>query len=620
MIFSRRALAAAAAAASCSLLSVTATTTFFAGGAQQNPPVPHHPHPPAADGPPSSTNKFIRTTPTTNRNLSSSSSSSLQRYDKAAVRASSVATSPSTHQRHTASSVKDQVNNSTGSKASRTRRQQQTTTSQQVSLVDHDHGDVDHEMFSQITQQAWTLLGGAINGEGAGDQFGLSVSISDDGNVVAVGAPQNDGSGGSNSGHVRVYTYIPATGWSQLGDDIDGEAASDMSGDISLSGDGSTLAVGASYNAGNAGSCSGHVRVYRYIPAIDSWTQLGGDIDGETFGDLSGKSVSLSGDGTVVAIGATNNNGSGLTTMGHVRVYKYNPTPTNTWEQIGSDINGENRYDNFGGSVSISSDGSVVAVGARNNDGSGLNNNGHVRVFTYSVASNEWTQLGVDIDGEASDDWSGTSVSLSGDGSVVAIGAPQNNGGGVLFDSGHVRVYKFSAAGNVWTQVGGDIDGGEACFDRFGTSVSLSGDGSVVAVGAPNYDTGGGDISNHSGLARVYKYTATSNVWTQFGGDIVGEAAENYAGANQISLSSDGSVVAVGAYGYSGETGSVRVFKGDPPTSSPSSAPTSSPSTSAPTTRRPSKKPSKKPSRKPTTKPTKKSQLKNPRQRQTTKP
>lgn len=49
-----------------------------------------------------------------------------------------------------------------------------------------------------------------------------------------------------------------------------------------------------------------------------------------------------------------------------------------------------------------------------------------------------WNQLGNDIDGEDAGDGSGYSVSLSSDGSIVAIGAPLNN-----FGSGHVRVYKY---------------------------------------------------------------------------------------------------------------------------------------------------------------------------------
>jgi len=71
------------------------------------------------------------------------------------------------------------------------------------------------------------------------------------------------------------------------------------------------------------------------------------------------------------------------------------------------------------------------------NDGNG-SNAGHVRI--YKNINGTWTQQGADIDGEAADDWSGRSVSLSSDGSTVAIGAKQNDGNGSL--AGHVRIYK----------------------------------------------------------------------------------------------------------------------------------------------------------------------------------
>ena len=69
--------------------------------------------------------------------------------------------------------------------------------------------------------------------------------------------------------------------------------------------------------------------------------------------------------------------------------------------------------------------------------------------------SGSHTLLGADIDGEAAGDFSGHSVSLSSDGSRVAIGAWQNDGNGT--SSGHVRIYDYN--GSAWAQVGQDIDG-----------------------------------------------------------------------------------------------------------------------------------------------------------------
>jgi hypothetical protein len=56
------------------------------------------------------------------------------------------------------------------------------------------------------TSAKYTQRGDDINGEAASDAFGWSVSLSDDGNVVAIGAPYNAGNG-ANSGHVRVYKW-----------------------------------------------------------------------------------------------------------------------------------------------------------------------------------------------------------------------------------------------------------------------------------------------------------------------------------------------------------------------------------------------------------------------------
>ena len=103
--------------------------------------------------------------------------------------------------------------------------------------------------------------------------------------------------------------------------------------------------------------------------------------------------------------------------------------------QKGSDINGEGFEDYSGHSVSLSANGKTVAIGALYNNGNGTNS-GHVRIYNYNDTS--WVQLGQDIDGVASYDYSGSSVSLSSDGGTVAIGAYLNYGNGAY--TGHERV------------------------------------------------------------------------------------------------------------------------------------------------------------------------------------
>jgi hypothetical protein len=391
----------------------------------------------------------------------------------------------------------------------------------------------------------WSQLGSTIDGEASYDRSGYSVSLSSDGSIVAIGAIYNDG-GGSNSGHVRVFQYENSA-WNQLGSDIDGNGG-DFGNSVSLSSDGTILAIGAFRYSSNRGQ----VKIYEYDGS--AWSQIGGNLDGASTGIYFGISVSLSSDGTEVAIGAHWDNGG----RGSVSVYQYTGT---SWSQLGSDMDGEGSSDRFGMSVSLSDDGTRVAMGGWKNS----SNRGHARVYEYSGGS--WSQLGSDIDGEASGDRFGFSVSLNSDGTILAVGAPLNDGNGS--NAGHARVYEYS--GGSWSQLGSDIDG-EAVSDYSGVAVSLSSDGTRIAIGA--YLNDGNDID--SGHVRVYEYSGGS--WTQLGSDMDGEDRSEWAGQS-VSLSSDGSIVAVGAeekHGFGSVTGHTRVYNGFGTSSSSSGSSSSS--------------------------------------------
>ena len=112
----------------------------------------------------------------------------------------------------------------------------------------------------------------------------------------------------------------------------------------------------------------------------------------------------------------------------------------------------------------------ILDIGARYNDGNG-NSSGHVLVFQYKKISESWHQLGTDIDGEYEEDFSGMSVSLSKKGNIVAVGAPYNDGNGMY--SGHVRIFQYDTFNMNWQPMGQDIDG-EFGGDISGSSVSLS--------------------------------------------------------------------------------------------------------------------------------------------------
>ncbi len=131
--------------------------------------------------------------------------------------------------------------------------------------------------ITTIANAQWTQIGADIDAEASADFSGYSVSLSSDGSVVAIGAYGNDANG-SNAGHVRIYENVSGT-WPQIGVDIDGEVAEDKSGiSVSLSSDGSVVAIGAYTNEGN-GSYAGHVRVYEYILAVTSHTPITDEID-----------------------------------------------------------------------------------------------------------------------------------------------------------------------------------------------------------------------------------------------------------------------------------------------------------------------------------------------------
>src|SRR5690554_2194806 len=400
---------------------------------------------------------------------------------------------------------------------------------------------------------AQTQIGQKIEGDTGTDAFGQSVTISADGNIIAVGAPYNGGNG-SNSGHVRVYENIGGT-WTQIGNDIEGDSSGDWSGySIALSANGDIIAIGAPFNDGGA-TDSGHVRVFENIAGI--WTQIGNAIEGDASWDESGTSVALSADGTIVAIGAPRHSGNG-NESGQVRVFEniagtwtkigsdiYGLLPGHglgistslssdgrilavgavsrstaaarasytiiyenilgTWTQIGQVIDAVSPLDQSGRSISLSSDGNIVAIGESGYSTGSNFQIGNVRIFEN--VSGTWTQKGSNIIGEAANDNSGISISLSSNGSIVAIGAAGNDAAGNF--SGHVRVYQHTS--NTWSQVGNDIDG-EDPSDYFGENVSISGSGDRLIVGATtptttNLKNGYDKVYDLSGVLSSDKFT-----------------------------------------------------------------------------------------------------------------
>jgi hypothetical protein len=323
----------------------------------------------------------------------------------------------------------------------------------------------------------WKQLGDDIIGASSEDHLGWSVALSADGNVAAISSPFY---GSYSNGRVQVYKW-DGTSWTKHGNPITGSSDDRAGLSIALSSYGNILAIG---HPGHGSTDYGTVRVYTWDGG-SSWARVGGDIDGVDKNSLSGSSVALSSSGTLLAIGSP---GSDVNMRpGSVEVYTYNGT---AWNIYGDRLNGTKAADEFGCSVSLSSDGKTLAVGARYS--STLSGSATV----YSLLEGNFTQIGDAFDG-APFDRAGSSVSLSWDGETIALGSPYSNTNGSW--SGHVDVYRRD--GSAWSRIENQIVG-EASNDYSGTSVSLSDDGSRVAIGGVGNDGVNGTDSGH---VRVYK-------------------------------------------------------------------------------------------------------------------
>ena len=331
----------------------------------------------------------------------------------------------------------------------------------------------------------WTLKGSQINGAASGDEFGYATAINGDGTIIAVGSLQP----ATGTGNVKVFSW-DGTSWLQMGATITGVNSGEEFGcSVSLNNSGNILAIGARESNAN-GTNSGQTKVYEWDGV--TWNLIGSPINGEASQDFSGYAVSLNNAGNILAIGAIDNDGGG-SSAGHTRIYEWDGS---AWTQKGSDIDGQNVNDLSGCSVSLSADGLVVAIGERANDATG-SDAGRARVFAWSGTT--WIQKGGNINGEAAGDFSGYSVDMDEAGEIIAIGASDNDAGGI--SRGHVRVYFFN--GSSWFRAfSQDLDGA-ANNDFYGGSVSLNRSGERLSVGARRHDAGG----INAGATYIYKRT-----------------------------------------------------------------------------------------------------------------
>ncbi len=369
-------------------------------------------------------------------------------------------------------------------------------------------------------------VGPDIDGQSEGDEYGHQVRLSTNGNILAV-------LGGSEAieGSVRVFENVGGD-WQLYGTDSEGNHFGGTSYKaIDLTDDGTTLAAAG----------SGVVKVFTYQSGI--WTQKGTDILNNTGDSSFGFKLSLSQDANTVAISipfymhASRSNIPPPIYFGAVQVFKYE---SGSWNQIGDNIVG-NQFEQSGRNICLSDNGNIVAISNHisirifdnisgvwtlkgneilgidgnpksvclSSDGNtvafgdyhysvGIIQSGRVQVFEF--ISGDWIQIGSDILGDESQNYTGESVSLSSSGDVLAVGEVGNNSSST--DSGRVRVFKN--LGGSWSQLGTSVFG-EGSGDRSGNSVNLSADASTIAIGAALNDGNGQD----SGHVRVYDLSST---------------------------------------------------------------------------------------------------------------
>jgi len=359
-------------------------------------------------------------------------------------------------------------------------------------------------------------------------------------------------------GVVRVYALDDATGdWSTYGPAIEGEAGTtgQHGKSISVSGDGTNVAIGAPYSGGNN---EGKVRVYKYNTSTNTWVQRGAAIVGPSLGDMLGYSVALDDDASTLAIGAIQED----IDSGYAVTYGWNET-NSEWVQRGRRLNLVGRKKYIGHSIALSADGSIIAVGMPEEDSAGFGNNGKVQIYHYDDTNADWVQMGSDFVGQGQAVQLGYDVDLSASGDTVVIGIPWDEGSNAVVRAGKVNVYRFSNATDEWVQLGDSVLG-DSMSTYLGKSVAISDDGTTIAAGAPWYSLSG---EVRRGQAKVFTYNDGSGTWEQVGMSLYGETRKDEAGES-ISLAGDGSALAIGARynDYAGllnsrdHRGHVRVF------------------------------------------------------------
>jgi hypothetical protein len=347
------------------------------------------------------------------------------------------------------------------------------------------------------------------------DTFGSSVALSYDGYTLYVGVPNHD-SGLQNVGRVLVYTY-GETGWkySSVINHPFPAAGSRFGAAVSVSEDGLVLAIGSCPIADGVNQ-SGQIYTYElesgvwvlkdyiYAPPSDDWllTEAGTPIQTEeevalfsdAINDWFGTSVSLSSDGQLMATGAPRLAEESVET-GKVFVFsRY----FESWN-LSDTISTTNTETYFGYSVALSSDGLVLAIGEPYNSDTAS------EAGAVSIYDTGWTLRGtIESSDLVADDHFGSAVSLTSDGAKLLVGACGQDDANT--DTG--KVYLFDWDDPSWVESEDFVPADGRDEDRYGSAACIASGGGVIAIGSPMWDTG----SLNTG--KVYAYHPPVPYWS----------------------------------------------------------------------------------------------------------
>jgi trimeric autotransporter adhesin len=197
--------------------------------------------------------------------------------------------------------------------------------------------------------------------------------------------------------------------------------------------------------------------------------------------------------------------------------------------------------DAFGNAVALSRTGSTIVIGAV------IHNGIAGSAYVFARSGDSWTQTTELAPSDGSGmAFFGVAVSISSDGSSVLVGAQGQGLGGAA--------YLFADQGSTWTQTQVVTATDVGAYDAFGSYVALSGDGSTAVIGSPD----------HAPSGAAYVFIDRKGSWTQTD-ELTASDSEGFLGfGNRFAVSRTGSVIAVGAVAHSQNTGMTYVFTGSP--------------------------------------------------------